>query len=740
MELPTLKIDRAQALSELATVSKTNRHRSGLILTGSEAWCLDAARDIYSGSDMGSARLWIGTHPMTGFDAVAAKKAHQVLGQTYDVVVFNGRSGFDVDALGAVSGTIRGGGQLCLLMPPFAHWSTYADPVRTRFTAFGYSETDIKPRWFSHLQRSIAESTGVLMLDQTGVVRGRLPRLQREPETDTELNDADCVTSDQVDAVEAVIRAATGQRRKPAILISDRGRGKSAALGIAAARLLRQGRGRIVVTGPQRETVTTLLDHAARLLPEARRSKNRLRWCNSSIEFLAPDRISDRTADDTMVMIDEAAAIPLPLLTAVVKNSSRLALATTVHGYEGTGRGFELRFGPLLSSQMRGERRVTLITPVRWAAGDPLERFIFRALMLDAGATTSADRPIDPTRGFHTERLDRHALVQNRNRLDQLFGLLVASHYRTRPSDLRYLLDAPGVSVYGVCCQSAIVGAALVVREGGLAADLARDVIRGRRRPRGHLLPVSIGTHLGIETAPQLTYQRIVRIAVRPELRRQGLGSRLINCIAKDAHQTGHDCLGVSFAADLELVDFWSKAAMQPIRLGVTQGKSSGANALLMLTGLTTAGEYLTRRAAHLFSRRLPDQLADPLRKADPSLVLCLLNKGLKAKSPDPDELLTASAFAAGQRGYAECVAELVTVSYHLLTDQLAGPQDKTGALCLVLKVLQKRSWADCAAVLGLAGRNDVTALLQRTISTYCEAAKTPTTTCAYGSPGSVRT
>lgn len=740
MELPTLKIDRAQALSELATVSKTNRHRSGLILTGSEAWCLDAARDIYSGSDMGSARLWIGTHPMTGFDAVAAKKAHQVLGQTYDVVVFNGRSGFDVDALGAVSGTIRGGGQLCLLMPPFAHWSTYADPVRTRFTAFGYSETDIKPRWFSHLQRSIAESTGVLMLDQTGVVRGRLPRLQREPETDTELNDADCVTSDQVDAVEAVIRAATGQRRKPAILISDRGRGKSAALGIAAARLLRQGRGRIVVTGPQRETVTTLLDHAARLLPEARQSKNRLRWCNSSIEFLAPDRISDRTADDTMVMIDEAAAIPLPLLTAVVKNSSRLALATTVHGYEGTGRGFELRFGPLLSSQMRGERRVTLITPVRWAAGDPLERFIFRALMLDAGATTSADRPIDPTHGFHTERLDRHALVQNRNRLDQLFGLLVASHYRTRPSDLRYLLDAPGVSVYGVCCQSAIVGAALVVREGGLAADLARDVIRGRRRPRGHLLPVSIGTHLGIETAPQLTYQRIVRIAVRPELRRQGLGSRLINCIAKDAHQTGLDCLGVSFAADLELVDFWSKAAMQPIRLGVTQGKSSGANALLMLTGLTTAGEYLTRRAAHLFSRRLPDQLADPLRKADPSLVLCLLNKGLKAKSPDPDELLTASAFAAGQRGYAECVAELVTVSYHLLTDQLAGPQDKTGALCLVLKVLQKRSWADCAAVLGLAGRNDVTALLQRTISTYCEAAKTPTTTCAYGSPGSVRT
>jgi tRNA(Met) cytidine acetyltransferase len=247
-------------------------------------------------------------------------------------------------------------------------------------------------------------------------------------------------------------------------------------------------------------------------------------------------------------------------------------------------------------------------------------------------------------------------------------------------------------------------------------------------------LPVAIGTHLGIETAPLLTYQRIVRIAVRPELRRQGLGSRLINCIAKGAHQAGHDCLGVSFAADPELVDFWSKAAMQPIRLGVTQGKTSGANALLMLTGLSTAGEQLTRRAAHLFGRRLPDQLADPLRKADPSLVLCLLNKGLKAKPPDPDELLTASAFAAGQRGYAECVAELVTVSYHLLTDQLIGPSDKTGALCLVLKVLQKRSWAESAAVLGLTGRAEVTELLQRTIRAYCEAAKLSTAKCAHGS------
>ena len=103
------------------------------------------------------------------------------------------------------------------------------------------------------------------------------------------------------------------------------------------------------------------------------------------------------------------------------------------------------------------------------------------------------------------------------------------------------------------------------------------------------------------------------------------------------------------------------------------------------------------------------------------------MDKGLKARPPDPDELLTARAFAAGQRGYAECGAELVTVSYDLLTNQMAGLLDETDKMCLVLKVLQKRSWADCAAVLGLAGRAEVTQLLQRVVSTYCEVAKTPT-------------
>jgi len=48
--------------------------------------------------------------------------------------------------------------------------------------------------------------------------------------------------------------------------------------------------------------------------------------------------------------------------------------------------------------------------------------------------------------------------------------------------------------------------------------------------------------------------------------------------------------------------------------------------------------------------------------------------------------------------------------------------------------VLQKRSWAESAAALGLTGRAEVTELLQRTIRTYCEAAKISTATSIHGS------
>ena len=62
--------------------------------------------------------------------------------------------------------------------------------------------------------------------------------------------------------------------------------------------------------------------------------------CGREVRFIAPDALlaSDEQAD--WLVVDEAAAIPAPLLYQLVSRFPRTLLTTTVQGYEGTGRGF----------------------------------------------------------------------------------------------------------------------------------------------------------------------------------------------------------------------------------------------------------------------------------------------------------------------------------------------------------------------------------------------------------------
>ena len=78
-----------------------------------------------------------------------------------------------------------------------------------------------------------------------------------------------------------------------------------------------------------------------------------------------------------------------------------------------------------------------------------------------------------------------------------MFGLLLLAHYQTTPSDLRSLLDAPDLALLTLWENEALSGVVLLVREGGLAPDLAEQIWLGRRRPRGQLLPQTLLTHAG---------------------------------------------------------------------------------------------------------------------------------------------------------------------------------------------------------------------------------------------------
>ena len=102
------------------------------------------------------------------------------------------------------------------------------------------------------------------------------------------------------------------------------------------------------------------------------------------LRFLPPDLLARAGPPADLLLVDEAAGIPAPLLQALLRRYPRIVFSSTVHGYEGTGRGFEIRFRKILDRLTPDWRALTLTTPIRWASDDPIEALAARALLLDA--------------------------------------------------------------------------------------------------------------------------------------------------------------------------------------------------------------------------------------------------------------------------------------------------------------------------------------------------------------------
>ncbi|MGE0082646.1 MAG: tRNA(Met) cytidine acetyltransferase TmcA domain-containing protein, partial [Thiohalomonadaceae bacterium] len=345
------------------------RHRRLLVITGHADACRAAAARLVSGVEA----LWITDCPVDAFDTLVAAHAHALLGGERAALVFDGHAGFDVEAFGACAGMVRGGGLFLLLAPPLDEWPARDEKEKARIADFPHLPAAVSGRFLRRLVRVLREA-GVPVLD----ARGDLPSFTPPPAAPPG------PTPDQAAAITAIRHTALGHAHRPLVLLADRGRGKSAALGLAAAGLLAEGYGRIAITAPRPAAAETALAHARAALPQAVQRGHALTLDASSLVFAAPDALAAGELAADLVLVDEAAAIPAPLLERLLERFPRIVFSTTVHGYEGTGRGFAVRFARVLDRRTPGWQQLTLRTPVRWDAGDPLEALVFRALLLDA--------------------------------------------------------------------------------------------------------------------------------------------------------------------------------------------------------------------------------------------------------------------------------------------------------------------------------------------------------------------
>lgn len=685
--------------------------RRMLVCSGEKSWCQQIAQTAIERLRSEDRHLYVGESDAKSVSTVSAGQSRQWLGRELDFLVFDAWSGFDVDAFGALSGTVCAGGLVLLLTPELDEWVTWNDPEHRRIQVYPQALEDVSGYYLQRLVGLIKDSDWVTTYNQTVGIVSEYSGLSNHIDADESDSNPEfpCKTLDQQKAVAAIHKVVKGHRRRPLVLTADRGRGKSAALGIAAGQLVNNGLGKILVTAPAKKTTEVLYRHALEVADSPEDLSSRL-------TFIAPDELVHELPDADLLLVDEAAAIPAPILELMLNNYSRMVFASTIHGYEGTGRGFAIRFRNILDNKMPQWRSLHISEPIRWAPNDPLENFVFEALLLNAEAASVDTLPEVSASQYAFRMITAAELVENEPLLQELFGLLILAHYQTRPFDLRHMLDGGNIEIYGLFYQQHLLATVLAAREGEIERGLQEPIWLGQRRVRGHLLPQSLSHHLGIKRATILKGLRIIRIAVHPHKQQQGLGSHMLSEIETTLSQRGFDYLGASFGASEELLDFWHKAGLKPVRMGVTRDASSGTHSVLMIKPLSGDGRQLLEEGLVRFRQQFQWLLLEELNKLEAGVVVRLLKQSVQNSDLTLSDWLQEdlSSYCHGQRQYDSCIAALkIRAQQLLVNNKLTEAQNQI----LVGRVLQNRSWPSMAKQLQLPGRKQVQVLLRDTFT-----------------------
>lgn len=619
-----------------------NNHRQLIRLKGSLTWCYEQCSKIIAESAL--PYFWLGQSPAT----IISHLYKQILGQEISLLIINAHQRFDANLFAASEGTLRGGGTLILLSP---------------------SEIDSGDNFYTYISKqfksfpflTIQQGDKLPSLNTNFIKQQSILHLEQQPTLNLD---------QQKNAIEAIIKTVTGHRRRPLVLTANRGRGKSAALGIAAKQLIELGYQRILVCAPNKEATTTLFKHAGE---------------SSKISFIAPDLLVKEKPNCDLLMIDEAAALPVAILEILSEHYSRIIFSTTLHGYEGSGRGFALRFQKRLKQISPQMRSLHIDQPIRWGINDPLEKFTLQHLCLTESQSSNPVYNVSKKVQFlivtPRELLTDYAL------LTEIFSLLVIAHYQTKPSDLERLLNESQLSILLLMQNKQVLAVTLVNHEGEFDKQLAEQVYLGIRRTKGHLIPQSLAFHCAQSNAATHKYARIQRIATHPMLQQQGLGKLFIEKITTWATEQQFDHLCASFGATTELLTFWQTNHFSTLRIGSSKDKSSGTHSFIVNRPLSTSAKQLHQLIKQQFHLQLSVQVMRQLHQLDAGLVATLLNE--LPNGNYQHSLLTS--YCNGNLPYDFVEFHLIT----LIINSDLSILDKKQQTLTIQKILQNRSWPD---------------------------------------------
>ncbi len=585
-------------------------------------------------------------------DAYSFEDTQKVLGRTYDFLILDLRENLSPNDIGRVINVVRGGGLIFLLTPRFKEWLKIKNKFQERLVTYPYTIDDVKSRFVSWFIRCLKESAGVYIIEEDKIIKKPKGVLKPITKKRKPINVPEnifiskriyrlCLTQEQVDTIKILEDFFNERKKSSFILIANRGRGKSALLGLFLAgiveRLVAENkRYNICVTSPERENVETLYEFLEKGL-EALNIKYKIENGEyvierCSIRYKKPLYIFNENYN--LVVVDEAAGISVPLLFKIVEKYKKTIFSSTIHGYEGAGRGFSVRF--LKELKEKGFSKIyekKIDEPIRYASNDLIEKWLFRTLLLDAEPAELSDEDYIALRekriSYQKPNMDEW-ITKREEEMRQFVGIYILAHYRNRPNDIAILLDAPHHDARVLKVNNKIVNSLQIAFEGNVSEDEIEKYLQGYK-PRGNILPDVITKHYRIKEFAKLKGIRIVRIATHPNVMRHGLGSFMLNELTKEFEGTV-DYIGTSFGASELLLKFWIKNGFIPLHLSFERNPISGEYSVIVVKPLSDKAKNIVKMLNYEFLSKILDSVSEIQYDIEPSVLYLLVKTKFKFK------------------------------------------------------------------------------------------------------------
>lgn len=532
------------------------------------------------------------------------KDTHKILGNTYGMLILQDFEALTPNLLARTIETIEGGGIIVILLKSMTSLKklyAMSMDVHNRLRNVGSDEKIHKlvPRFNERFILSLISCKNVLFIDdelnilplsknarelkainikdlENEISQQKKQELKtlKEELIDHQPMGALCgltKTLDQAKALLTFIEAISEKSlRSTVTLTASRGRGKSAALGLAVSAAIALGYSNIFVTSPSPENLKTFfefvfkgfdaLDYKEHMDYELIESTSKeLNNCvvrvnifhshRQTIQYVLPQDF-EKLGQAELVIIDEAAAIPLPYVKKLL-GPYLIFMASTVNGYEGTGRSLSLKLIQQLREQSSKEKssssgrllkEISLLEPIRYAEGDLIEKWLNDLLCLDCTNSIQKIQSGCP----HPSSCDLYYVNKDtlfsyhqasESFLHRIMSLYVSSHYKNTPNDLLMISDAPAHHIFVLLgpinssSSSSIPEIFCVIQvafEGKISRKIVLNALQQGERSSGDLIPWTISQQFQDPDFASLSGARIVRIATHPDFQKMGYGKRAL--------------------------------------------------------------------------------------------------------------------------------------------------------------------------------------------------------------------